>query len=398
MKHTVPIGKTCHKGGIKIHETPKTIPTTTIAPTQILGNRVEQNQEEFYNRLKQQNRYTGVRIEDGKNEYKEDPFGGYDPFKNMDHLDTMKVTYDKHMYNQLDLNLENYSRVDLYKLFGLKHMHLSEENMRESKKIVLKTHPDKSKLEPKFFLFFSKAYKKLYSIYEFQNRSSNKVESTEEYGFNDEQLFTLDQFFDKKKDLKDPKNFQTWFNQEFEKHKLEDINQDGYGSWLQSDEGIIQVGNVSKADMNSEFEKQKRNLQNIVVYNGVNELCSPAFTGSSLISKNDNYSSSNIFGSSSGGAGYTDLRQAYTESVIPVTEEDYHRMPKFKNVDDYQNHREKEKIVPLSKEESVKQLYQRNKELEEESAALAYHYAKEAEKAKKNQDNFWSSLKQLTNW
>ena len=27
------------------------------------------NQEDFYNRLKQQNRYTGVRIEDGKNEY-----------------------------------------------------------------------------------------------------------------------------------------------------------------------------------------------------------------------------------------------------------------------------------------------------------------------------------------
>lgn len=398
MKHTNSLKSaahpvnTCNKSGIKIHETP--------IPNQLLENRVEQNQEEFYHRLKQQNRYTGVRIEAGKNEYKEDPFDGYDPFKNMDHLDTMKVTYDITMYNQLDLHLENYSRVDLYKLFGLKHMHLSEENMRESKKIVLKTHPDKSKLEPKFFLFFSKAYKKLYSIYEFQNRSSHKLASNTEYGFDDEQLFTLDQFFDKKKDLKDPKNFQTWFNQEFEKHKLEDMNQDGYGSWLQSDEGIIQVGNISKAEMNSEFEKQKRNLQNIVVYNGVNESCAPAFSGSSLISKNDNYTSAHGFGSSSGGggAGYTDLRQAYTESVIPVTEDDYHRMPKFKNINDYQNHREKETVVPLSKEESVKQLYQRNKELEEESAALAYHYAKEAEKAKKNQDSFWSGLKQLTNW
>ena len=35
-------------------------------------------------------------------------------------------------------------------------------------------HPDKSHLDSKYFLFFSKAYKRLYSIYDFQNKSSNK--------------------------------------------------------------------------------------------------------------------------------------------------------------------------------------------------------------------------------
>jgi hypothetical protein len=377
------VNKPCSKSGIKIHETNN-------------NNNNISNQEDFYNRLKQQNRYTGVRIEDGKNEYKEDPFDNYDPFKNMDHLDTMKVTYDKSMYEQLDLNLDNYSRIDLYKLFGLKHTHLSDDNMRESKKIVLKTHPDKSKLDPKFFLFFSKAYKKLYSIYEFQNRTSNKTIEKTEYSFDDDKLFALEDFFDKKKELKDPKNFQKWFNQEFEKHKLEDANEVGYGSWLQSDEGIMDVGQVHKADMNAMFDKQKKHVQSIVVYNGVNELTAPVFSGSSLLSKTDNYTSNNLF--SSAGSGYTDLRQAYTESVIPVTEDDYNKMPKFKNVNDYKAHRENNNSTPLSKEESIKQLYQRNKELEEESAALAYHYAKEAEKAKKNQDSFWSGLKQLTNW
>jgi len=373
--------KSCPKSGIKIHETK----TNNNIP----------NPQDFYNNLKQQNRHTGVRIEPGKNEYKDDPFDGYDPFKNMDHLDTMKVTYDKNMYNLLDLNLDNYSRVDLYKLFGLKHIHLSEENMRESKKIVLKTHPDKSKLEPKFFLFFSKAYKKLYSMYEFQNRSSNKSIETTEYGFDDDKVITLDNLFEKKKELKDPKRFHKWFNDEFEKHKLEDMNENGYGGWLKTDEGIVNVGQVSKADMNSAFDEQKRRVQSITVYNGVNELCAPAFSGSSLLSKNDNYTSNNLFES---GGGYTDLKQAYTETVIPVTEEDYNKLPKFKNVNDYKNYRESETTVPHSKEEYIKQLYQRNKDLEEESAALAYHYAKEAEKAKKSQVNFWSGLKQLTNW
>jgi hypothetical protein len=375
----------CPKGGIKIHESNNNTTKTLYIDEQV----------QFYNRIKEQNKHTGIRIEHGKNEYTEDPFDGFDPFKNMDHLDTMKVTYNKEIYNQLDLNLDNYSRLDLYKLFGLKNVHLTDDNMREAKKITLKTHPDKCQLEPKFFLFFSKAYKKLYSIYEFQNRSSNKVASTKEYGFDDEKLFTLDNFFDKKKELKDPKNFQKWFNEEFEKHKLDDSNENGYGSWLKTDEGIVDMGQVSKADMNAAFEKQKKQLQSVIVYNGVNELCAPAFSGSSLLAKSDNYTS---FGSGTSASGYTDLRQAYTESVIPVTEEDYNKMPKFNNVNDYKNHREKEQVVPLSKEESIRQLYQQNKELEEESAALAYHYAKETEKAKKNQESFWSGLKQLTNW
>jgi len=386
----------CPKGGVKIHET-KTNTNQNFSQTNRIDNSIQQD---FYNKIKQQNRHTGVRIEDdGKNEYKDDPFDGYDPFKNMDHLDTMKVTYYKAMYEQLDLNLENYSRIDLYKLFGLKHIHLSDDNMRESKKIVLKTHPDKSRLDPKFFLFFSKAYKKLYSMYEFQNRSSNKKMENTEYGFDDDKLMTLDNFFDKKKELKDPKHFQKWFNEEFEKHKLEDVNEDGYGSWLKSDEGIIDVGQVSKADMNSAFEKQKKQLQSVIVYNGVDELSANVFSGSALIGKTDNYTSLGGCGGGSSGSGYTDLRQAYMESVIPVTEEDYNKMPKFKNVNEYKGHREADKkVVPLNKEESMKQLYKRNKDLEEESAALAYHYAKEAEKAKKNQDSFWSGLKQLTNW
>jgi len=148
--------------------------------------------------------------------------------------------------------------------------------------------------------------------------------------------------------------------------------------------------------MNSAFEKQKKQLQSVIVYNGVDELSAPVFSGSSLMGKTDNYTS---LGGGSSGTGYTDLRQAYMESVIPVTEEDYKKMPKFRNVNDYKNHRESDqKAAPLSKEESIKQLYKRNKDLEEESAALAYHYAKEAENVKKSQQSFWSGLKQLANW
>ncbi len=42
-------------------------------------------------------------------------------------------------------------------------------------------HPDKSQLDPKYFLFFSKAYKELYNCYEFMNKSNNKKQNYEEY-------------------------------------------------------------------------------------------------------------------------------------------------------------------------------------------------------------------------
>ena len=95
--------------------------------------------------------------------------------------------------------------------------------------------------------------------------------------------------------------------------------------------------------------------------------------------------------------GYTDLRQAYVESVIPVTEEDYHKMQKFKNIEEYKNHRNTINITPLDKEEAMKQLYHQNKQKDEESAALAFYYAQQSEKSKQKQESFWSGLKQLTN-
>jgi hypothetical protein len=95
---------------------------------------------------------------------------------------------------------------------------------------------------------------------------------------------------------------------------------------------------------------------------------------------------------------YTDLRQAYLEYVIPVTYVDFKKSLKYNNVEDYKRHRDSVDTTPLSKEEAMRQLYRENKTKDEESAALAFYYAQQAEKTKQNQDSFWSGLKQLTNF
>lgn len=338
----------------------------------------------------------GIKIRDNKNEYKQNPFEGLDPFKNKEEVNFNLVNYQNNQYENLDLNIESYSRNDLFNLFGIKTMTLSDEIMRESKKIVLKTHPDKSKLEPKYFLFFSKAYKRLLSIYEFQNKSKNKVSQDKNEYYESTNGLILDKMFDINKDLKDSKNFNQWFNDQFEKQKLEESNDAGYGNWLKSDEDIVFTPNVNKNNMSAEIEKRKKEVQSLSVYKGVNESMSSTFGGSSLMEYNSNFTSGSLF--SNDGMGYTDLRQAYVESVIPVTEDDYNKIQKYRNVDEYKRQRDLTNINPLDKEEAMKQLYMSNKQKDEESAALAFYYATQNEKIQKNQEQFWSSLKQLTNW
>ena len=370
----------CPKGGVKIHEAPK------------CSN--DEDQLIFFNKIKGENKHTGVRITQSKNEYKDDPFSGLNPFTNKNDTTFIPTNYDNKSYEKIDLNIDNYSREDLFKLFGVKNISLSEDIMKECKKIVLKTHPDKARIEEKYFVFFTQAYKKLLGIYEFQNKTNSKKteDKSEYYDSNNGEI--LDKMFDTNKNLKDPKNFNKWFNQQFEKHRLEDPVETGYGSWLKSDDDIVFTPTgITKDKMAAEMEKRKKQVQTMTTYTGVNELTAHALGGSSLMAYDSNFTSGSLF--SNEGMGYTDLRQAYVESVIPVTEDDYNKTLKFNSIDEYKRHRDSADIVPLSKEEAMRKLYNQDKQKDQESAALAFYYAEQSEKVKKNENEFWSGLKQI---
>ena len=69
----------------------------------------------------------------------------------------------------LDLDIENYDLTDLLNLFKL-NIEFTENDLKMAKIIALKTHPDKSKLDKKFFLFFMKAYGRVEQIYNFRKK------------------------------------------------------------------------------------------------------------------------------------------------------------------------------------------------------------------------------------
>ena len=74
----------------------------------------------------------------------------------------------------------------------------------------------------------------------------------------------------------------------------------------------------------------------------------------------------------------------------------YERMPKFNNLEEYRSHRERVDVTPIDQLEAMRLLESQERNTEKESQALAYKYAREAEKAKEKQSMFWSALKQLT--
>ena len=81
----------------------------------------------------------------------------------------------------IDLNIDNYDYEDILNLFKL-DINFGENDLKQAKKIVLSNHPDKSRLNKEIFLFFSKAYKILYSVYNFREKvnKSEKIKPLED--------------------------------------------------------------------------------------------------------------------------------------------------------------------------------------------------------------------------
>lgn len=299
----------------------------------------------------------------------------------------------------MDLNIDNYDLEDILKLFKIP-LNFGESHLKQAKKIVLKTHPDKSGLSPDYFRFYSKAYKILYSIYTFKNKSDKTTEEFMEYNIiKDDTIIEsqhkiLDMFFEKNKRIKEkPSEFNSWFNAEFEKNKLQDnADESGYGDWLKTDEGIYHTENTSLANMNNDFEKHKNQVKSLVVYSGINDLYSSGM-GGSLLGENDADFSSNMFSNLT----YQDIKQAHTETIIPVTMEDFDNIKKFNNVEDYKKYRDTQNVNPLSSKESHAQLENDTKTQNIEANKRAYFYAKQLEESKQKSNEFWGKLQRITN-
>jgi len=294
--------------------------------------------------------------------------------------------------SDLELNLDNYSLVELLNLFHLKKNY-NEKELKEAKMMALKTHPDKSGLDEKIFIFFKKAYDRIERIYKFRQRNKQNM-------YNAEYTDTLEDITNpgerellKKIHGKSVKDFNSWFNEMYESHvKIKDLDKGGgYNEWFRSNNDEEETEKVSLNDFGNFFNDRKKRQKALVIHEGVQDMY--VNTGGSSLNNNVESYSSAMFSK----LPYEDLKKAHTETVVPVTKEDYENRKKYNNVNELRQYRKQQNVQAYSEEQS-NILLRKKRDMESEMAVnTAYDLMKESEEAERSNKSWWKSLKQLDN-
>ena len=290
----------------------------------------------------------------------------------------------------LDLDISNYDYEDILKLFELSK-NFDVEDLKNAKKKVLASHPDKSGLDKSYFLFFSSAYKILFSIYNFRTKHSsltNFNNYNENYSAEKDEI--NEELINKLINSKSKKEFNSWFNTQFENLKItSDYEKNGYGEWLNeaSDEQATLCKDLTS--MNKIIEEKKKTLRSsmLVKKQEISEFNNSHYCDLTN-SKPEDYSSG-LFSKFQ----YEDLKKAHNESLIPVTNEDY--ISNYSSLEDIRLKRASQSLTPLQEQEAKTYL---NKSKEDENAlssTRAYNLLKQDEVNRQKNERFWSNLKQL---
>lgn len=292
----------------------------------------------------------------------------------------------------LDLNIHNYDLNDLINLFRVP-FHFKEEHLKEAKKIVLKTHPDKSGLDKEYFLFFSQAYKYLLKIH--QLRQSSTTTNTE---YDKDELWSKEHsvLIDGKIKTMSQEDYADWFNSTFEKMRLKDESEEtGYGDWLKSDDDLVSETVTTTNQMNEYIQNKKKELRALVVHNDFQDMNTSNGGQFDLVREIPGNYGSSMFDK----LQFEDVRKAHCESVIPVTEEDFHNRKKYTNIDELNRERTQDMVQNsdrwLSSHESM--LKNAHSQDEDINIQRAYKLMNQDEMIRENHEKFWSDMKRIKN-
>lgn len=267
----------------------------------------------------------------------------------------------------MDFNIENYDLDDLLGLFKLKYDFTYEE-LKQAKKMVLKTHPDKSHLPKEYFLFFSKAFRMVHSIY--MVRSCNNTINTVDYETKNEEIDSISKF-------SKSSDFNERFNALFEKHHVSDSK--GYGDWLKSNADIEeQTKQITNTELHEKIEAKKKYARNLVKNTNIRDMGEESYCNITDDVPEEGYGSS-IFNKFQ----YEDLQKAHQQSVIPVTEEDMQCRPFYQNEQQLRHEREHQTIQPMNKIHAEEYIQLNNQQKGAEDISRTFKLLQQDEKIAK---------------
>jgi len=287
----------------------------------------------------------------------------------------------------LDLNIDNYNLEDILNLFGL-NVHYDIDDLKNAKKMALKTHPDKSGLDNEVFIFFSRAYNILSKLYKLKNRTEKKVENIDYDGDDMEREMGNKELLQMRLKSLNKKDFNGWFNKLFEKSNGK-AKTNGYGEWLKSSEGLSNIKVSNKTEFDELFKKKKQESREMVLKQ---EIQNRVYHNGTMLDGNETVFSSDIFSK----LRYEDVKKAHMETVVPVTEKDFQNKKRFDNVEQYIRYRKSTQGDVPDLTYSKTQLNNIRQNNEVLNTNRAYNLLVEDNEMKKKNDLWWKNLKLLT--
>ena len=211
--------------------------------------------------------------------------------------------------------------------------------------------------------------------------------------------------------------FNKWFNEKFEQYRMKDDEAEtGYDAWFRGtgtdnedavdgDTAEDDGGSGTWADKVKRLNQRKQELRNKYALVERTELeyagggggsGSGGGAGYDLTRERPQEYSSGIFGN----LRYEDLKKAHTETVIPVTEEDYYKTKRFNNVNELQTFRDQSRRDlhrETSKAEQERIYEQSRIRQEEEDTRRAFILAKQDEISRDIHKKLYSDMFRLEN-
>ena len=277
---------------------------------------------------------------------------------------------NSHSHN---LNINMYSFKELLNLFQLDY-NISVEDLKRAKTVVLRMHPDKSRLPPNYFLFYKKAFEIVVEYYNNQTKTSKDVPTTE-------QIYNPLNPTDKRTEETVHKaihemgkdRFNHTFNTLFETNMKKPVQD--HNEWFKKHDPLYQFDDISTASgIATAVETIKKSTASLVKYNGVETMKSAGPTYGNLYDDDDDATGEGSHGYIASDPfsklKFDDLRKVHKDqTVFAVSERDYEKVPKFASIDQLQRERGSLNIKHIDRSESEKILVEQEEALKQRMAA-----------------------------
>jgi hypothetical protein len=267
-----------------------------------------------------------------------------------------------------NLNINTYSFKELLGLFQLDYK-ISIEDLKRAKMMVLKMHPDKSKLSPNYFLFYKKAFDIILQYYNDSVKTTQDVPKTEQtynpYHSTDKQN---EQHINKAIHDMGQDKFNHTFNQLFEKNMKKTV--EDHNDWFKQHDPLYQYDNISSTSgIATAFDTIKKNTVSLIKHTGVETMKSSGPTYGNLYDEDeglDTYITSDPFSK----LKFDDLRKVHKDQTLfSVSENDFENMTTFSSIEQLQRERGSMNINHIDRSESEKILLEREEALKQKMLA-----------------------------